>query len=426
MSELLHADAPGTPVKRLWNRNFILLTQGQFVSLVGSQAFLVAVSFWIAEATGSPGLLGTILMIALLPGLLFTPFGGAIADRYSRLGLVIAGDLIRGAAITAVGVIHFSGASVDAKVIAITIAMAVSGLVGAFFQPAITAMIPDLVPPNRLASAHSAGQVSAQVASIIGQAAGGMLYRLLGAPALILLNGIGFFLSAGSETFIRSRVGTTRGAGTERLSAAGEIREGMAWVRDQPGMIEFLLAAAALNFFMAPLIALLPFYVTDQLGADAQWYGFLVASLSGGSILGSILAGLVQLGGQARARALVVLFAAAPLFLSALGTTRLRLVALLLVLSAGACAAFINVNVFAQIQRMTPNALRGRVISLVLLLAGGAAPLGMAAGGLVTQASHGRVSVTFVASGVFAAILGTLLLTRSRPQKFMAEETVRQ
>ncbi|HUF08004.1 MAG TPA: MFS transporter [Rhodothermales bacterium] len=422
MNDLQNADTASGP-RRLWNRNFTLLWQGQFISLLGSQAFFVAVSFWVAEATESPALLGSLLMASILPGLLLTPLGGVIADRHSRVNLVIASDLIRAVVIIGAAGVHFSQAPIDAKVLAIGIAMVISGIVGAFFQPAVNAMIPDLVPTGRLAAANSATQVSAQVASIAGQALGGILYKVLGASTLILIDGLTFLLSAGSETFIRAdrtRVGS-RDAGASVLP---QIREGMAWVGHQPGMFHFLIAAALLNFFMAPMIVLLPFYVSGHLGASVQWYGFLVASLSAGSVFGSVVAGVVPVSGRRRARTLTILFVVTPLLLSSLAATGSRFVALGLMCAAGGCSAFINVNVFAQFQRMTPTELRGRVISLVLVVAGGAAPLGMAAGGVITEASGGRVDLTFLISGTSAALIGMLLLARKEPQQFLSTETI--
>ena len=68
---------------KLFNRNFLLLWQGQVVSLAGTQAYLVAFMFWVAQATDRPALVGTMTMIGGLATFL-SPIGGTLADRYSR------------------------------------------------------------------------------------------------------------------------------------------------------------------------------------------------------------------------------------------------------------------------------------------------------------------------------------------------------
>ena len=76
----------GAAPRRLWNRNFFLLWQGQTVSQLGNQAFSVAMMFWILEKTGSASLMGLIMGLAVLPGVLLAPFGGTFADRHRASG----------------------------------------------------------------------------------------------------------------------------------------------------------------------------------------------------------------------------------------------------------------------------------------------------------------------------------------------------
>ena len=98
------ADTGEAPV-RLWNRDFQLLWQGQFVSQVGNQAFAVAMMYWLMQATGSATLMGLMMMASMLPGVLLGPIGGTFADRNSRKLIIVVSDLLRGISVLGVAAI---------------------------------------------------------------------------------------------------------------------------------------------------------------------------------------------------------------------------------------------------------------------------------------------------------------------------------
>ena len=84
---------------RLMNKNFLLLWQGQSINRLGLQAFAVAMLFWIKHATNSATLMGLLLMLSTLPGVLFSPLGGALADRVSRRRILVVTDILSGLAV---------------------------------------------------------------------------------------------------------------------------------------------------------------------------------------------------------------------------------------------------------------------------------------------------------------------------------------
>jgi len=77
---------------RLLNKNFVLLFQGQLVSQIGSSIYMIALIFWLKHATESATLIGLLSMTATLPGVLLGPFGGTVADLFSRKMLIVVGD----------------------------------------------------------------------------------------------------------------------------------------------------------------------------------------------------------------------------------------------------------------------------------------------------------------------------------------------
>ena len=188
---------------RLFNRNFVLLFQGQFVSQIGISLNLIALLFWLKHATDSATLMGLLSMASMLPGVLLGPFGGTVADRISRKLIIVVGDVLNGVLVVTIAVLMFTlPDGTDLIVTVLFIEAIVAGTVMAVFRPAVSAAIPDLVPESKIEAANGLYQGSFQAALLIGQAIGGLLYRVLGAPLVMLIDGISYLLSALSESFI--------------------------------------------------------------------------------------------------------------------------------------------------------------------------------------------------------------------------------
>lgn len=428
---------------RLFNRDFTLLWQGQLVSQLGNQAFLVAQMFWLMEATGSATLMGFLLMSSALPGVVLGPFGGTFADRHSRKRIIVAADLGRGLAVVGLAALLFACPGSTETIVATLFGVALfSGTLGAVFNPAITAAIPDLVPPARLQAANSLNQFSSQGSTFLGQAAGGVAFRLLGAPTLFLVDGASYLLSAVSESFIRlpERYGAAPedngaapegaprdvSAGLERRESLREYladaAEGFRYLWRWRGMRAFVFTATGVNFLFMPVFVLLPFYVGDVLGRPADWYGFLLAALSLGSLAGLAVAGSLRVEGTTRARVLTGAFLGATGFIAVLGLVRRPLPALVVTFGIGVASSMVNVFVLTLVQLSTPPEKRGRVMGLVLALAGAASPVGMACGGVMADITGRHVPATLVTVGLLASGVVVLAATRPSFRDFLATD----
>ena len=402
---------------RLFNRDFTLLWQGQLVSQLGSQAFLVATMYWMMEATGSASLVGVVMMLSALPMVLLGPLGGTLADRRARVPILVVCDAVSGVAVLSLAGLLLSGrASTGLTVAWLFAVVAAVGCVRAFFLPAVTAAVPDLVPAASLPAANSLFQLSSQGSTVLGQALGGVLYRLLGAPWLFVADGVSYLLSAASESFIRQPAvakGPRKKPAAVFAEYARDTGEGFAYLRRRPGLLALLVAASAVNFFLMPVFVLLPFYVEQRLGAGAAWYGFLLSGLSAGSIAGSVIAGLLRLTQRRRGALMVASFFAASVLLGLLGVATSRYLALTLLTAAGLASGLINVHVITLFQTATPPELRGRVLSLVIALGGAVTPLGMLVGGVLGDVTGMRLAAIFVGCGAAATATVSIATAQS-------------
>lgn len=426
------ADVPerSAPGRRLLNRDFVLLWQGQFVSQLGSQAFSVATLYWAMSATGSASLVGTLMMLSMLPGVVVGPFGGAFADRHSRRAIIIVCDLTSGVTVVALAALFFlRPGAVELLVAALFAVALVNGVVQAFFRPAIGAAIPDLVPTERLAAANSLHQMSTQVSMILGQGVGGVLFALLGAPALLLVDGLSFLFSAGSETLIRipqtmpeDDGGPDGGPAGALARARRDLAAGLGFVRSRRGMLAFLLVVGAVNFLMMPILVLLPFYSDLVLGRGAAWYGFMLAAMGAGSLAGSVVAGALPLRGRRRGRVLIALLVAVAIVFAVLGQVANPLLALALLAAIGLLTGVFNILVFTIFQLATPGEMRGRVMGLLMTLASAATPIGLGLGGVLGDLTGKNVPLVYALCGGLTAAAVLALGARPAVLDFLATE----
>ncbi|HIP71156.1 MAG TPA: MFS transporter [Anaerolineae bacterium] len=394
---------------KLFNRNYVLLWQGQTVSRLGNQAFSIALALWIKQATGSATLMGLILMFSALPAVLLGPLAGAVADRYKRRTIIILSDLIGGIAVLILAGVMLTAPEATNLTLAVLFVVSILlAVITTFFHPAIAAAIPDLVPEDRLSSANALGQVSFQLTVFIGQGIGGTLYRILGAPILFLIDGLTYLFSAVSESFITipQTVPEKIPGWRENLSAfKKDIILGFRYVWRTPGLRELVLVSTLLNFFMTPILILLPFYVEDFLRVKPDWYGFLLASYGLGSMLGFVLAGALPLSGRKRSWLIVLFIIVEPLGYVALGVWLNPWIALGMTLIGGLISGFVMVYVTTILQLTTPGDIRGRVFGLLGTLAGALTPLAMGAAGIIADLTGQNIPLIYIACGVMAALL---------------------
>ena len=413
------ASPPHQPI-RLFNRNLLLLGQGQFVSRLGAQIALIGLVLWVKQVSGSPALVGVAQMVAALPAALLGPFGGIGAQRWARRSVILLSDVVRGLVMASLAALIFFVP--DAAGLAmgwLFVALLVNGVLGAFFEPALSAAVPDLVPDDQVPAAHSLGQLSYQLAMLLGQGTGGTLFRLFGAPVLFVIDGLSYLLAALSEAFASipqtaPAERESRPTWQEELAPFVEdVRLGLSYVWRRQGLREVMFVSAFLSFFSMAVVGLLPFYVERILQAPADWYGFMLAMFGLGALFGTLMAGSVRLTGVRRIRWLIVLVLVQAVGYGALGLVANRALALVLALLGGAAGGFIAVYLNNTVQITTSPRVRGQVLTVLGAISGVLAALAMGLAGLIAELLGQNIGPLFIACG--AAMGVSALVTTMMP-----------
>lgn len=382
-------------VEPLRHRDFRLLWSGQTISFFGNAIYGVALPFQILALKGSALQLGTGFALSTTASLVTLLFGGVAVDRFSRRRIILASDLLSGAVVTAIAAVGLTG---HLRIEFIYVAAVFFGAASAFYLPAMSAIIPDLVPRDVLVAGNSLRGLSRQVNRVIGPLAGGLLVSGVGPPAAFAVDGVTFFVSFGiflASTDAPSLAGL-------RKSLWAELREGFRFTASVPWLWITIWAFAVINFFyFAPLTVGLPLLVNNVLGGGAKVFG-LIGSAAG---VGEIVTGLAI--GQFRVRRLGIFLyltsAAEGIAILAIGLVpQLPVVMFANAVFAAGVFAF-TVHWDSALQRLVPRNLLGRVTSLDwfgAILLGPGAPI-LAA----VLAQHSGPRGIFVICGGVAAIL---------------------
>ena len=211
-------------LRALGHRPFALVWSGSLISRVGDFLYELALAWWVLQETGSPTAMATVLVLAFVPMLVFLLVGGVLVDRLARVRVMFASEVARGVVVTAVAALAFADAL---ELWHVYIAAFVFGAVDAFFQPAYTAAVPELVPRDDLQSANALSSLAIQAGRVVGPPVGGVLVAAGGTAFAFGANGLSFFLSAALLLPLLARPAPRRLA-DDRSSVFAEAR---AWLQ---------------------------------------------------------------------------------------------------------------------------------------------------------------------------------------------------
>ncbi len=268
----------------LRHRDFRLLWIGQAVSLTGDGIYLVAIAWLVYDISNEPGALAIVGFAWTLPQVAGLLLAGVLSDRFERRRLLVIADLIRFVAIGAISALAFRETD---QLWPVVLLVVVYGLGQALFQPAFTAIVPEVVPREELLHANALRELMEPLGMrFAGPALGGLLIAAFGVGTAFLIDALTFVLSAAVLMLIRRRPPLR----TERGSMWRDLAEGYAYVRAHVWLWGTLVGAAIfLLITYGPFEVLLPYIIRNDLDGDAATFGTVLAF--GG--LGSILAAMI-------------------------------------------------------------------------------------------------------------------------------------
>ncbi len=389
----------------LGQRDFALLTAGWVVSLLGDGFFSVALAWQVYDISNVPTALSIVGVAWTLPLILFILLGGVFSDRYDRRWMMIGADLVRAVAIGLLGILSIAGVIELWHVVGL---IAFVGLGDAFFNPASTAIVPDLVREEQLPQANALqGLVRPLMVRLIGPALGGITVAGLGPGTAFVVDGTSFLVSAVAIGLIATRPHRTVVAHGLRQTIT-EVGEGLAFVRRNPWCWATLLSAMfSLLVFIGPVQVLLPYLVKNRLGLGPEALGAIFAVSGVGAIGAAIAVGQLGLP-RRRITIMYLVWSAGVALFAGYGLMTSVWQAFLIGLGTAALFEVGQIIWITLLQTLVPRELLGRVSSLDWLVSTGLVPLSFALTGPV--AALLGPGPTMIAAGLLGSVLMGVLL----------------
>lgn len=398
---------------KIFNRNFKLMILGQIISLFGASILKFSLSLYILDLTGKAEIFATILAISTIPIIIFSPIGGAIADRFNRRNLMVIFDFLSSAIVLALMLSLFYG---NNSVFFIGVIMTLLSVISTMYQPAVQASIPVLADEDNLIKANGIVSGVSALTGIIGPILGGLLYGLIGLEAIVIVSCSAFFLSAVMEIFIQIPFIKKSYSGHIVTAIFVDIKEGLGYILNKNRFVlKIMFIAAGINLFLSPMILVgVPYIVKVVMGADSTLFGVTQGAISFSTILAAI--GIGVIGKKLRIDNLYLWFVACGLLfipmalsVSLFGSNLgfwipfiIFTVSAMLILFATTIASIFITTI---IQKETPNELLGKVMAILFAAATCATPLGQIIYGALLDSFNDRVYITVLIAGAFTLIM---------------------
>ncbi len=389
------SDGRGALLRPLRNRNFVLVCLGQTVSSLGDSMYLVALPWSVYRVTGSSADMGMILAVNVIPRLLLTLFGGAVADRWSRRATIVACN-------TAAGMVTATAALLlrvhEMTLGGFLIVAFVLGMVTAFFNPAYAPIYRGIVPVEDLQAASALESGAANTASVAGPLLAALLLSGNGGWIVFAIEAATFFIAAGSA----AAAAIHQEKVAYRATLLREVASGLKLVLATRWLRTVILISLLANLMcVAPMFVLLP-TVTAQPGGRGSLLSLAVAVQFASSLLFALLVGkyghLVP-----RGAAIYLLAGAIGAGVALLGLgARAHVLIVPAEVIIGLGFAF-NIVENTMLAELVPQAFLSRVYSIVILSSMALTPVGYAAAGFLARIVGAR-EVLVTGGACFAAV----------------------
>lgn len=384
-------------------RDFRLVWFGAFTSTTGTFMQTVAQGWVVLNMTNSAFLLGVDGFLSTGPMLVFSLFGGVVADRVARRKIIIFSQYLQMSFALILAALIWSG---RVEVWHIFLLSFLTGSAQSFSGPAYISLLPLLVRREDVPNAVAMNSMQFNLARVIGPVLAGIALATLGAAACFGINGLSFIAVVIAMLMIRSPLVDRRG---ERRGLVEEMKEGFRFVAHRPTLQLLTFLAFAGTFLGMPIVTFLPVVAKSIFNLDANGYAWMMTTYGLGSVSGAMVVAATAHLPRKGSVALKLQLAFACL-LVAFAFSRSLSLSLIIAFFSGVCIVGVVSLYSSLVQLTTSDQMRGRVMSIFMLAFRGGMPLGNLIAGYVAQ--RWSITAALAVNGTILAVVALVFILR--------------
>lgn len=405
----METEVPGgrafrSPFAALRHRNFRIFYVGHVLSLAGKWLQITALGWLVLEMTDSEFWLGAVNAGMTIPVLLLSLYAGVIADRLDKRTILIAAQSVACVQAAALALLVHSGQVTLAWVIGLVLLL---GLSNAFEIPTRQSFFVELVGRGDLTNAIALNSSAFNATRMVGPAIAGAMIGTVGIAACFYGNAISYVAVLIGLAMIRRppppRVDVP-------VRVVDNIREGFTWIWRNPAARAVVLFVSSAAILVMPFTMLLPVFARDLLQVGPQGLGWLYSATGFGALLGGLTMASIA-DRLERGRVLPYSATALCVFVGAFALSSHFLLSLLFLSAAGFSMIVSTATANSMLQSLVPDSLRGRVMSVYVVMFVGVTPIGSLQAGTVAGILGARFAL--VAGAAILLALLVLFLWRS-------------
>jgi MFS family permease len=349
-------------------RNFRLFWFGQLISLSGTWMQSIGQAWLVLTITQSPFAVGTVTTLQFLPITILVLFGGVVADRVPKRGFLVGTQTAAMLQALVLGVLVSTGAVRIWHVYLLALAL---GITNAFDNPTRQALVPEMVGTELVANAVALNSTLFNAARIVGPAIGGVTIATIGIDGTFYLNAATFIPVIIALMMMRPAEFFPVERPQGRLFA--QLREGLDFAFRTPQVLLILLVMAFVGTFGYNFSTELPLLAKFVLHVGSVGFGAMTAVLGAGSLLAALAIAYTRSAGE---RQIILGAGIFSVLLILVGLSHWFAVTAPLLVLMGFAGITFTASANTRLQLLTPGHLRGRVMSLYVLLFAGSTPIG--------------------------------------------------
>ena len=382
-----------------------------------------ATSLYILDTTGSAAIFATLISITHIPLIIFSPIGGAIADRFSKKRIIVLADLLCLILIATLALLLFQG---QVTVFLIGVVLTLIATISTCYQPVVSSALPLIMDEGALIKANAYVQVVKALSRFIGPVIAGIMFPLIGINRFVAMIGVLFLFSAAINFFLKLPYTKIKNSAGIIKTIAEDIRNGFLHIskKDKRFLKLALTLCIIMMMYTSLLSVALPFIIRLVFELSEQHFAGAKAATGLATIIGGILASRKHMSHWVRLEHLykwifllgvVALPSGFSFLFTGFSINTIYLIFVSGFFFAIIVFAVIHILVFTTIQRDVPQEMIGKVTSLTIAIVIAASPIGQRIMGfLLVEVNYPVIFFTIAGATLMMAVIARRMFSHSR------------